>query len=170
MVQVSLLGPHISCVYPWVFPVAGSSTPWKATSPSPTVSTVWLACARERRGYLWGELRVEGSTLSGGYGGGLGGLLGGTAGGTLGSAWGSVLCCLLSSFTVVRVCLVGWVGFDGAPVIAKMSDSCRMASMVWAPKRENGAAVEGFARASDRRLDASVAASAEDMASMAPLC
>ena len=50
VVQVPLLGPHISCVYPWVFPVAGSSTPWKSTAPSPTVFNVWLACVRERRG------------------------------------------------------------------------------------------------------------------------
>ena len=56
-----------------------------------------------------------------------------------------------------------------APVVAKMSDSCRMASMVWAPKRAKGVAGAGFARASARRLYASVAASEEDMAGMAPL-
>ena len=149
--------------------MAGSSTPWKATAPSPIVSTVWLDCARERRGYLWVGLRVGGSTLGGGSGGDLGGLLGGTEGGTLGGAWGSVLCCHLGSFTVVRVCLVGWVGFGGAPVVAQMSASLRMVSMVWASKREKGAAGVGFARAPDRRLDASMAASAEDMAGMAPL-
>ena len=97
-----------------------------------------------------------------GMGGGIGGRLGGTAGGTLGGAWGLVLCYRLGSCTVVRVCLVGGVGFTGgAPVVA---------SMVWAPKRANGAAGAGFARGSDRCLDASVAASAEDMADMAPLC
>ena len=71
--------------------MAGSITPWKATAPSPTVSTVWLACARERRGYLWGGLRAGGFTLGGGDGGGLGGWHGVTVGGTLGVAWGSVL-------------------------------------------------------------------------------
>ena len=170
VVQVYLLGTRISCVYPWFFPVEGLSTPWKATEPSPTVSTVWLACAHERRGYLCGGLRVGGSTLGGGSGGGLGGLLGGTAGGTLVGAWGSVMCCRLGSCTVVRVCLVGWVGFGGAPVAAKMSASCRMASMVLAPKQANGAACAGFARPSSRRLAASVATSAEDMAGMASLC
>ena len=38
--------------------------------------------------------------------------------------------------------------------------------MIWAPKWVKGAAVEGFARASDRRLAASVAALAEDIAGM----
>ena len=139
-------------------------------APSPMVSSVWLACAHERRGYLWGGSRVGGSNLGGGYGGGLGGLLGGTAGGTLGGAWGSVLCCRMGSCTVVRVCLVGWGGLGGALVAENMSASCRMSSMVWAPKRANGAAGAGFARASARRLAASMAASAEDMAGMVPLC
>ena len=146
MVQVSLSGPHISCVCPWFFPVVGSSTPWKATAPSPTVSTVWLACAHERRGYLWGELCVGVSILCGGSGGDIGGLLGGTSGVTLGGAWGLVLCFRLGICTVVRVCLVGWLGFGGVPVAAKMLASCRMASMVWAPNRAKGAAVAGFAR------------------------
>ena len=80
------------------------------------------------------------------------------------------MCCSLGSFTVARVRLGGGVGFGGcAPVAAKMSDSFRMASMVWATKRAMGAAVTGFARASDRRLDASVAALEEDMDGMAPL-
>ena len=61
------------------------------------IYTVWLACAREHRGYLWGGLRVGVSTLGGGSGGGLGGLIGGTVGGTLGGAWGSVLCFRLGS-------------------------------------------------------------------------
>ena len=91
MVQESLLGPRMSWVYPWVFPVVGSSTPWKATAPYPMVYTVWLACAIVSRGYLWGGSRVGSSTLGGGSGDGLGGILGGTAGGTLGGAWGSVL-------------------------------------------------------------------------------
>ena len=151
----------MSMVYPWVFSVVGSSNPWKEAAPYPMVFTVWLACARERRGYLWGGSRVGGSTLGGGSGGGLGGLLGGTAGGTLGGSWGLVLCCRLVSCTVVRVCLVGWVGLDGVPVAAKISASCRLASMVWAPKRAKGAAGAGFSRASDRRLAASVAALAE---------
>ena len=41
-----------------------------------------------------------------------------------------------------------------------------MASMVWAPKRAKGAAGAGFARASTRRLTASMAASDEDIAGM----
>ena len=58
----------------------------------------------------------------------------------------------------------------GAPVVAaNMLASFRMESIVGAPKREKGAAGAGFARASARRLAASVAASAEDMAGMAPL-
>ena len=104
------------------------------------------------------------------FGGGSGGDLGGLLGSTLGGAWGSVLCCRLGSCTVVCVCLVGWVGFGGAPVVAKMLDSFRMASMVWSPKRAKGVAGAGFARASARRLAVSVAALAEDMAEMAPLC
>ena len=63
-----------------------------------------------------------------------------------------------------------WVGFGGALVVAKMSASCRMASMVWAPNQAKGAAGAGVARASAMRLDASVAASTEDMAGVAPLC
>ena len=50
VVQVPLLGTCISFVYPYVFPVAGSSTPWKATAPSPMASTVWLARVIELRG------------------------------------------------------------------------------------------------------------------------
>ena len=170
MVQVPFSVPRIRCVYPWVFPVAGSSTPWKAAALSPTVSTVWLACARERRLYLWGGLCAGGSTLGGGYGGVIGGWLGGTAGGTLGGAWGSVLFCRLGSCTVAWVCLVGGVGLHGgAPVVANTSASCRMVSMIWAPKQENGTADAGFAMASARRLAASVAVSAEDMAGMEPL-
>ena len=143
VVQVSLLGPHMSWVYPWVFLVVGSSTPWKETATSPMVSTVWLACAREHRGYLWGGSRVGGSTLGGGSGGSLGGLLGGAAGGTLGGAWGSVLCCRLGICTVLCVCLVGWVGLVSAPVAANMSAICQMESMVWAPKRAKGATGAG---------------------------
>ena len=89
-------------------------------------------------------------TLGGGYGGGIGGMLGGPAVGTLEGAWGLVMCCCLGSFTVARVCLVGWVGFGGAPVAANMSAICRMASMVWAPKRAKGAAGAGFAWVSAR--------------------
>ena len=170
VVQVSSSGPHMSWVYPWVFTVVGSSTPWKATAPSPIVSTVCLACTRERRGYLWGGWCEGGSTIGGWSGGGLGGLLVCTAGVTLGGAWGSVLCFRLGSCTVVRVCLVGWVGLGGAPVAAKMSATCQMESMVWAPKRVKGAAGAGFAKASVRRLTESMAASAEDMDVMAPFC
>ena len=103
---------------------------------------------------------MGGSTLGGGSGGGLGGRLGGTAGGTLGGAWGSVVCCSLGICTVARVCLVGGAGLRGcAPVVANMSASCRMTSMVWEPKRAKGAAGAGFERTLARRLDASVAAS-----------
>ena len=83
VVQVYLSGLHMIWVYPWVFPVVGSSTPLKETAPSLTVSTVWLACECERRGYLWGGSLVGGSTLGGGSGGGIVGLLGGSVGGTL---------------------------------------------------------------------------------------
>ena len=65
---------------------------------------------------------------------------------------------------------MGWLDFGGAPVIAKMSASCGMASIIWAPKRAKGAVGAGFARAEARCLAASVAASAEDMAGIAPLC
>ena len=68
VVQVYLLGPRTIWVYPWVFPVAGSSTPWKATAFYLMVSTIWLSCVRERRGYLWGGSCVGGSTLGGGSG------------------------------------------------------------------------------------------------------
>ena len=50
-----------------------------------------------------------------------------------------------------------------------MSASCRIASMVWAPKIAKGAAGAGFARASARRLYESMAASAEEIADMASL-
>ena len=171
VVQVPLSDPRISCEYPWVFPVAGSSTPWKSTAPSPTVSTVWLACARDCRGYLWGGLRAGGSTLGVGSGGGLGGRHGGTVGGNLGGAWGSVLCCSLGICTFARVRLGGGVGLGGcAPVAANMSASFRMASMIWAPKRAKGTTVAGFVRASARRLAAYVAVLADDMYVMAPLC
>ena len=71
------------------------------------VSTVWFACAREHRGYLWGGLRVGVCTLDGESWGGLGGQLGVTAGGTLRGAWGSVVYYGLGSYTGARVCLVG---------------------------------------------------------------
>ena len=91
IVQVPLSGPRISCMYPKLFPVAGSSTSWKATVPPPMFSTLWLACVHERRGYLWGRLSGGGSTLGGWDGIGRGGRHRGTVGGTLGGAWGSVL-------------------------------------------------------------------------------
>ena len=134
------------------------------------VSTVWLACLRERRGYLWDGSCVGGSTLGGGSGGDIGGRHGGTVGGTLRGAWEYVLCCSLGSCTVARVHLGSGVGFGGcAPVTANMSASCRMASMVRAPKRAKGEAGAGFTRALARRLDASVAASTEDIAGIALL-
>ena len=33
VVQVCLSGPHMRWLYPWVFPVVGSSTPCKAMAP-----------------------------------------------------------------------------------------------------------------------------------------
>ena len=78
------------------------------------------------------------------------------------------MCCRLGSCTLVSVCLVGWGGLGGAPVAAKMSVSCRMASMVWELKQAKGTAGAGFARASARRLAVSVAALAEEMDGMAP--
>ena len=53
--------------------------------------------------------------------------------------------------------LGGGVGVGvGEPVAAKMSASCWMASMVWAPKRAKGADGADFSRASARRLAASL--------------
>ena len=52
VVQVPLSGMRISYMYPCVFPVARSIIPWKEMAPSPAVSTVCLACAHDRRGYL----------------------------------------------------------------------------------------------------------------------
>ena len=140
-----------------------------------TVEIGTQSCARGRvfngrglvRGYngFWLGRRDDGHINS------LGVWLEGTAGGTLRGAWGSVLGCLLGSSAVVRACLVVRVRLcGGAPVVAKISASCLMASMVWAPKQAKGVAGEGFARAPTRRLVASMAASAEDMAGMAPLC
>ena len=111
--------------------MVGSSTPCKATAPSPTVSTAWLACAREHRGCLWGGFRAGGFTLDGGAGDGLGGRHGGTVDGTLGSAWGSLLHYNMGRCIVTRVHLGSEVGVGvGAPVAAKMSAICWMASMV----------------------------------------
>ena len=121
-------------------------------------------------GYLWGGLIVGGSTLGGGTGGGLGGKRGGNAGGTLGGVWGSAFPYSVGSGVFARVCLGGGVEVGvGAPVDAKMLANFQMASMVWAPKQEKGKAGAGLERASERRLDASVAALAEDIAGMAPL-
>ena len=75
----------------------------------------------------------------------------------------------MGSCTVVSVFLVGWVGFGGARVAAKMSASFWMASMVWVPKRVKGPAGAGFARASTRRLAASMAVLEEEMTGMVPL-
>ena len=65
---------------------------------------------------------------------------------------------------------MGGIGFGGcAPVVAKMSASFQMTSMVWAQKRAKGAAGAGFSRASARRLAASMTALADEMSGMAPL-
>ena len=85
-------------------------------------------------------------------------------------AWGSVLRCSMVSFVAARVRLVGRVVVGvGVPFAAKFSASCRMSSMVWAPRRAKFAAGAGFVRASARRLAASVAAPAEYMTAMALL-
>ena len=139
-------------------------------APYPTGSTVWLACARECRGYLWGGLRNRGSTLVGGTGDGLGGKHGGSVGGTLGSDWGSALRCSWGSCIVSQVCLRGGVGVGvGDPVAEKNSASCWISFMVWATKRAKCAASVVFERESARRLDASVAALAEYIVAMEPL-
>ena len=169
--QVPLSGPRIIWVYPFVFPVAGSSTPWKATASSPTPSTIWLTYVCEPRGDLQGGFMVGVSTLSGGAGGGLGGKRGVTTGGTLGDAWGSALPCSVGSGVVAQVRLEGGLGVDvGAPVAAKMSANFRMASMVWDPKKAKSASGAGLRRALAWRLAESMAASAEDIMGMAPLC
>ena len=119
VVHVTLSGPRISCMYPWIFPVAGPSTPWKVTEPSPTASTVWLTCACEHRGYLQGELIVGVSILVGGTGGGLGIKHGGTTGVTLRGAWGSELPCSMGNGVVARVCLGGRVGVGVGASVSK---------------------------------------------------
>ena len=76
----------------------------------------------------------------------------------------------VGSGVAVWVRLGGGVGVGvGVPATAKMSASCRIASMVWAPKRAKGAAGAGFVRASERRLDKYMAASAEEISDMASL-
>ena len=57
----------------------------------------------------------------------------------------------------------------GAPVAAKMSVSCQIASMVWAPKQAKGAASAGLERESTRRLNASVTVSVENIVGMETL-
>ena len=104
------------------------------------------------------------------WGGGLGGNPGGTVGGTLGGVWWSSLPCSVGNGVVLRVRLGGGVGVGvGAPVAAKMSANCQMESIVWVPKQAKGEAGAGLARVLERRLAESVAASAEDIAGMAPL-
>ena len=81
LVQVYFLGPSFRFLYSYIFPVAGSSTPWKAMVPSHMALTSRLACVRECRGYLWGGLFAGGSTL----------VSYDTASSTLGGVWGSAL-------------------------------------------------------------------------------
>ena len=91
-------------------------------------------------------------------------------GGTIRSAWGSASLCIRGSCIVTPLRLGGGVGVGvGAPVAAKFLAGFRMASIVWAPKLAKGTAGAGFVRASSRRLYASVAASTEYIAVMAPL-
>ena len=56
------------------------------------------------------------------------------------------------------------------PAAEKMSADFQIASMVWAPKQAKGAAGAGLAKALARRLAESMAALAEDIAGMEPLC
>ena len=136
---------------------------------------------------MWGGLVFCGSTLGGDEGGGLGGTCGGstlfdgsggglgikrggTVGGTPGGAWGSAFPGSVGNGVSTQVLLGrrvwGWCGCAGC---YKISDNYQIASMVWAPKRAKGAAGVGLARAPTRRLDMSVAASAEDISGMALL-
>ena len=91
-------------------------------------------------------------------------------GGILGGAWGSASLCRRGSCIVERVRLGGGLGGGvGAPAATKISASCQMVSMVWAPKRAKGASIAVLERETARRLAASVSASAEDIAGMVPL-
>ena len=112
-------------------------------------------------GYLWGGLIVVGSTLSGGKGvglggkrggstlsggagGGLGGKCGDTAGVTLIGAWGSAFSCSVGNRVASQVRRWGGVGVVvGVWVAAKISSTCRIVSMVWAPKRAKVRMVQG---------------------------
>ena len=154
---------------------------------SPLASTVWLDHECEHRGYLRGGLIFGGSTLGCGSGGGLGGkycgsTLGGgvggglgrkrgvTSGGTLVGVWGASLDRSVVNRVAVWVRLWVGVGFSvGVPVAAIMSDNCRIAYMVWAPKQLKGVASTGLVRALTRHLSASVTALAKEIAGMAPL-
>ena len=83
---------------------------------------------------------------------------------------GSELPFSVGSGAVARVRLGSGVGVGvGVPVSAKISANCHMASMVWAPKLDKGAAGTGLARALERRLALSMAALEEEIVGMAPL-
>ena len=135
LVKVSFAGPHISCMYPCVLPMAGSIAPWKATVPLPTASTENLSPVREHRGYLWDELIAGGSTLGGFAEGGTVDRSFGTAGSTLGGEWVSMLCRGVGDGVFARVLLGGGVGV-GVGVLAteKLLVNLWIASMVWVPK------------------------------------
>ena len=76
----------------------------------------------------------------------------------------------MGNSVVVQVRVWGGVGVGvGVMDAEKMSDNCLMASMVWAPKREKGAASAGLGRVLARPLATSVAESVEDIVGMAPL-
>ena len=69
-----------------------------------------------------------------------------------------------------RCAFGGGVGVGvGVMDAEKMSDNCLMASMIWAPKREKGAASAGLGRVLARPLATSVAESVEGIVGMAPL-
>ena len=76
----------------------------------------------------------------------------------------------MGNVVAVRVRLGGGVGVGGGFLVAAtISAIFWIVSIVWVPKRSKGAASAGLVRALVRRLDASVAASVEDIAGMALL-
>ena len=128
----------------------------------------WSVCV-SAGGYLWCGFTVGGSTLGGGAGGGLGIKRGGNVGGTLGGVWGSEFPFSVVNSVSARVRLGGGVRLCvGVSVAAKILDNFWMASMIWVPKRVKGASGPGLARALERVLAASVAASEEYIIGIVP--
>ena len=135
LVQDLFAGPRISFLYPYIFPVVRSRTPWKSTAPSHTDSTTRLDRARDHRMYLWGGLISDGSILSVFSGCGPGGGICGTAGGNLGGARGSALICGMGDSVAVQVRLGCGVGVGVCvPDTSNVYSNSLIASMVWVPK------------------------------------